>query len=169
SPTHAARQSGVAMKEHCTGFVPVCKRNVRVLNTGTKWEVKRRLPDAVVRQRGDQRTNDLENAAQADGTMPSEVQPKDAKERGCSASLRLRALQFNLEPEYTANTLSRTPPPWPPAPPRASRRYRRETSVALEMPCTARVAASSSVRVRSARATMPTIRFSRLSTGRRRT
>jgi hypothetical protein len=35
------------MKEHCTGFVPGCKRNVRVLNTGTKEEIKGRLPTGV--------------------------------------------------------------------------------------------------------------------------
>src|SRR4029450_8949634 len=49
------------------------------------------------------------------------------------------------------------------------RGYRRGTSVALEMPRTAWVAASPSARVRSARATMPTMRLSRLRTGRRRT
>lgn len=31
------------MREHCTGFVPVCKRNVRVLSTGTKREINKRL------------------------------------------------------------------------------------------------------------------------------
>jgi hypothetical protein len=31
------------MKEQRTVFVPVCKRKVRVLNTGTKEEVKGRL------------------------------------------------------------------------------------------------------------------------------
>jgi hypothetical protein len=35
------------MKEHRTGFVPVCKRNVRVLSTGTKEEVKGILPTGV--------------------------------------------------------------------------------------------------------------------------
>ena len=53
------------MREHCTGFVPACKRNVRVLNTGTKREVKRRLPAGAAGQRRDQRMNDLPSPAEA--------------------------------------------------------------------------------------------------------
>jgi len=52
------------MRDHCTGFVPVCKRNVRVLSTGTKEEIKGRLPTGVQRGRQDQRMNDLLSPAE---------------------------------------------------------------------------------------------------------
>jgi hypothetical protein len=46
------------MKEHRTGFVPVCKRNVRVLSTGTNEEIKGEITNRRPERRQDQRMND---------------------------------------------------------------------------------------------------------------
>src|SRR5215470_5473453 len=83
------------MKEHRTGFVPVCKQNVRVLNTGTKREVNWTLPNAVAAGMG---IKERTMHPMSSGKCARKVQRKGAKTQRGKAPLcvfaPLRSPQF---------------------------------------------------------------------------
>ena len=97
------------MKEHCTGFVPVCKRNVRVLNTGTKREVKRRLPARGLRAAARSK-NERWTPCPAAFCDRRRFTAKNAKtrRRGCSVSLRLRVFAVHPKPSDEPHAQRRT-------------------------------------------------------------